>query len=446
VRDYLRQNLLFITILTVWFFVGRSVPVAGYGVVTASLLLFLRREMYAEALMGLILVLILSDNSNRNGSFAFFSEYKDIYMIILTGYLFTKPGEFYPFDNYYRKYIPFFAVALLCLVYSPIVTIAFQKTLSYLLLVVIIPNYFLKAWRVEGAGFLRNFILFIATILFVGLTLRVASPASVSLAGRFSGSLGNPNGLALFCVLFFMIFSIISQYYEGLFNRLEKIFIYTLVFLLIYMSESRGALMSVLIFLLFRWLYNVSPIVGFLLFLLILFGYQVVIDNLAGIINALNLQTYFRINTLESGSGRLIAWNFAWDEVQKSLWLGGGFNYTEYLYRVNYVVLSLKGHEGNAHNSYLTFWLDTGLVGLVSYMVSLIGSFIQASRHSRLAIPMLYTILFSAYFESWLTASLNPFTLFVFIGITLLIHAPEMIEETEEETENAIEEDPVPIH
>lgn len=73
-----------------------------------------------------------------------------------------------------------------------------------------------------------------------------------------------------------------------------------------------------------------------------------------------------------------------------------------------------------AHNSYLTFWLDTGLVGLISFMIGLMFTFIKAAQKSTLAIPILYSILFSNYYESWLTASLNPFTIQLLFILTII--------------------------
>jgi O-antigen ligase len=109
--------------------------------------------------------------------------------------------------------------------------------------------------------------------------------------------------------------------------------------------------------------------------------------------------------------------------------LGKGFFYTEYLFKKYFEILSTQGHQGNAHNSYLTFWLDTGLIGLIMYVVAFFSSFISAARKSYYAIPLLYAIVFSANFESWLTSSLNPFTIQVWIMLTILLFMSDLQKE-----------------
>jgi hypothetical protein len=83
--------------------------------------------------------------------------------------------------------------------------------------------------------------------------------------------------------------------------------------------------------------------------------------------------------------------------------------------------LSKLGHQGNAHNSFLTIWYDTGFLGLLSFLYFIFMSFIK-SNNFLFSLPILFGLLLSAFFESWMSASLNPFTiLFVFI-IVLVSH------------------------
>ena len=163
-----------------------------------------------------------------------------------------------------------------------------------------------------------------------------------------------------------------------------------------------------------------SPIVGFVIFIIVLLLYQLISDNLVNIIVSLGLGEQFRVETLETGSGRVIAWKFAWDEIQHNFFFGKGFSYNEYLFRKNYDYLSRLGHEGMAHNSYLTIWLDTGFVGLLLFLVGLVSIFLKAAKRSRLSIPVLYAVLFSNYYESWITASLNPFTIQLVFILTII--------------------------
>jgi O-antigen ligase len=80
----------------------------------------------------------------------------------------------------------------------------------------------------------------------------------------------------------------------------------------------------------------------------------------------------------------------------------------------------MLGHQGNAHNSYITFWLDTGIFGVLAYVVGIISAAVKGLRRSVFGMPVLYAVLFSSFFESWLTASLNPFTIQLLLIITIL--------------------------
>lgn len=391
--------------------------------------------MYSELIIGFFFILILSDSHQLSLSFA--TDIKNLYITLLGLFLLFDTKEFNPFDKLYQKFIPFFLIALLCLINSETFLVGLEKTLSYLLLLIIVPNYILSSYRKDGESFLISLIWLGTFILLTGFVLIFINRDIVYLKDRYCGILGNPNGLGIFTFMFFLVVSVISNYYPNLFERKENIIIYSSIILSIIQCGSRTALIAILIFLFFKYFYKISPFLGFILFLIILIAYQLITDNIEYIIISLGLQKYFRLDTLESGSGRIIAWTFAWEQIQPHFFFGKGFHYTDYLFKKNYTTLSMMGHQGNAHNSYLTFWLDTGLVGLVLYMRGFLLSFFKAAKKTIIAIPIMYAVLFSVFFESWLSASLNPFTIQLIIILTLI---------TSDEFNKKIEEGTLPIH
>jgi O-antigen ligase len=137
-----------------------------------------------------------------------------------------------------------------------------------------------------------------------------------------------------------------------------------------------------------------------------------------------------RLDTFSTLSGRSVAWEFAWQQIQTDFFIGKGFSYTEYIYKINYDYLSMLGHQGAAHNSYLTFWLDTGLIGLILFLIGLGITFFKASKLSPLAMPLLYAVLLSNNFESWITASLNPFTIQLLIILSVIFNQKFKLQET----------------
>jgi O-antigen ligase len=143
--------------------------------------------------------------------------------------------------------------------------------------------------------------------------------------------------------------------------------------------------------------------------------------NYGQIITALGLENFFRLETLQEGSGRLVAWDFAWQNVQKSFFIGKGFAYDEFLMRSNSRYLTRLGHEGGVHNTYLILWLNTGFIGLLLFLRGFLLLFIRASKFSSDALPIMFVIMFSIMFEPWLAASLNPFTI-IFLTVATLIY------------------------
>jgi hypothetical protein len=53
--------------------------------------------------------------------------------------------------------------------------------------------------------------------------------------------------------------------------------------------------------------------------------YQGINENLPLIINSLGLGEYMRVEHLNDGSGRLIAWTYGWREIQNNFMFEGNF-------------------------------------------------------------------------------------------------------------------------
>jgi O-antigen ligase len=137
-------------------------------------------------------------------------------------------------------------------------------------------------------------------------------------------------------------------------------------------------------------------------------------EGFVGVIEFLGLQDYFRIESIEEGSGRKIAWVFAWQEIQNYYFVGGGFGQDEQIMRPNYYWLSKLGHQGGVHNSYLSMWFDAGIAGIIAFFGAFYGIVFKAMKHDYLVLAFAINIMFNITYESWLVASLNPFTILLF--------------------------------
>lgn len=447
--EYFRTEKTLLTVLLLWIGGGMIFPATTWFFIPVVLILLQRKKLYLEMLIGFFVILILSDS--RQYSFHFAADIKDVYILMLGFFMVIDRKSFQPSQRIFFRFLPFLILAILFLIFSDIVLESAMKTVSYLLLLLVVPNYLAFAWKQDNAAALRKFIWTGVLVLLIGFAFQILKPGYVTLAGRYCGMLGNPNGLGLFCIMFFILISVAKNVVPGLFSKREAYIINGIILLSIVLSGSRNAIFTIGIFIMFHYFYRISPFIGILMFLVTIVVYQILLANLETIIYSLDLQEYFRIETLQNASGRLIAWDFGWQKIQESPFIGHGIGHADHLYRINYDFLSIQGHQGNAHNSFITFWLDVGLVGLLCYLVALIQSFVKGARRYSAAIPAMFAILFSAFFESWLTASLNPFTIQCIMIITLLsspVFIPVVTDE--EANENTVADgdekliDPVP--
>jgi O-antigen ligase len=378
-----------------------------------------QKGMYEEMFLGFLYILILSDNADP--SFKFAGIVKNIYILLMALFIFFDFKEFNPLLKIHKAFMPFIIFAFFCLLYSPVVIVGVQKTISYLFVLIVIPNYFYKCYKENGITFIKNIVYFVLTLLFIGLCFLVVNSEYVYIeSGRFRGIFGNPNGLGLFCFVFFAFFFILNKLSPELFEKKEKIVGYLIIIVSILLSNSRNAYISIILLVLFTRLYELPTSLGLIVtIVLLVFGYYLM-DKLPIIIVQLGLENFFRLNTLQELSGRAVAWHFAWNQIQDNFFMGLGFGYDEYVMRSNFRVLSKLGHQGGVHNSYLSLWINFGLIGLLIYIRSFLLIFIKAVKITNLALPVFFAVIFSSSFEGLLVGSLNPHMFFLLIIITIL--------------------------
>jgi O-antigen ligase len=411
--------IVFATWLVVGIFGGPLI----YLILPVTMLLLAKKDLYEELFIGYLFILVLSDSSVEGLNFA--KSIKNIYISVLAVLILLNSSKFYPYNKLYKGFIPFFIISVITVMLSineSFFTTSLQKTFSYIISFLVIPNLVSKLYREEGEQFLRRFVFFIVSVLIIGLSLKFFAPDIATLKGeRFRGVFGGPNGLGVYCVLTFIIYFVLNSYFPKLFSKIERQVILFALLLSIYLCGSRNALISVLVFYIFQRFFSVSLFLGIIIFIATIFIVELTSSYATSLIITLGLENYFRIQTLEEGSGRYIAWDFAWKQIQNNFFLGKGFAYNEFYMRKHYGMLLKLNHQGGIHNSFLTFWMDQGLIGLLAYLGSFVMLFVKASRRTKYAIPIMFAISFSAFFESWLVGSLSAFAflgMFIFSLIT----------------------------
>ncbi len=414
---YIKNNRQYVNILALWFVVGFVFSPLLYVLVPASIFALSGKNKYLITFLGFWFILILSD---ARGGFASAGTVKILYVLIML-YFVVQNKRILNSNSQYKAFIPFIGIAIISLSSSPIMITAIQKTASYFLLLFIVPPFVSYLLKTNKRHFLLGLVYTGALVLLIGFAMRFVSPDFATYAGRFSGVFGNPNGLGIFSILFSMLWLIIKFYHPKLFSKRDRYLINALIIASVLMAASRGALLSVGMF--YALDYSVRTKNPFIVVgVILVFISFMFMDNIIGWLYSIGLGEYLRAQTLENGSGRLVAVKYAWEQIQINPVIGKGFGYSEYWFHLEEVELILNAldHQGNTHNSYLTVLMDTGFIGFFAYLFAW-GSFVaKAIKTSPYGFPVLIIVLFSTNVEAWLAASLNPFTIVLVIILTLL--------------------------
>jgi hypothetical protein len=408
-----------------------------FGIVPIFMILMFQKGYYSELLIGFWFIIILSDSYEKNLVFA--KDLKNIYILFLAAFFLFRTNVFSPVNKFYISFVPYFISSLISIfLFSPIIETALQKYLSYFLLFLIMPNYIYLCYKTEGEMFLKKLVYFFISILLISIVLKYFNePLTISHGGRFRGIFGNPNGLALFTFICFILLYAITKLQKNIFTTYEKYFYFGIIILASIWSGSRNVNVAIFIFVVFVNFFEKSLMLGFITMTISLMLFELIGSNYIAIIQYFNLEEFFRLETLDEGGGRYIAWNFAWNDIQDNFFLGKGFAWDEKLMKDNYKFLSVLGHEGGVHNSYLIMWLNSGLVGLLLYFIALISKFIKANLQNRISFPIMISVFFTISFEPWLVASLNPYTL-IFLTILTIISDKYFYEESEVEEQKEV--------
>jgi O-antigen ligase len=423
---FLREHWQLVLVMCVWLAVGIIWQQAVYALLPLSVFYFKSRDLWPELLFGMLLVLVLSDmEKDMFPVMKVFKDAKNFYVLAISMLLLLETKRFAPLSSVFNIFLPFFVYALVPLVFSNALFTSIQKTVSYGLMFLIVPNYVLYGFRRQGWVFLRNLVFFMTLILLFGFVVNAIDYEFAHVAGRFRGLFGNPNGMAIYCYLLLMLASVVNALNKDLFSFRERLVVFGTIIYFLIMSGSRASLASSAMFLIFHRFFAYSALLGLVGLVFMILAVEVVSSNLEALIGALGLEKYFRLETLEEGSGRYFAWEFAWGHVQRFFVFGGGFANDESIMRRYRVYLEQQGHQGGVHNTYLSMWLNVGIVGLLIFLRSLFLLFFKASKLVPMSLAIMFSVLFSLMYESWLVGSLNPYTI-VLLMIMTVVTEPEI--------------------
>jgi len=418
-----KEHSQFILILAIIYMLGVWGGPLIYPVFPFFMFLFGLRGRYFEMIIITIWTLMLADYVPIEGAtidnLKFAKVLKPIVPLFLFLFFWRDREAFKPYPKLFLFFIPFIFVVTLGLMDSVDLAVGIQKTISFVLIYFTIPLFVLYLHRKYEDGFWKAVLTFIIGMLTIGLVLRFAAPDIAMKLGRFKGVLGNPNGLGVFLNLTFILWTLIRKFELASFTKKENIYIITVILISLFWTGSRNGMMSMFLFYSMFKLIQINWFFALVVLSAILTFNDQLFLVFVGIVEFFGLEGYFRIDSIEEGSGRAIAWGFIWIKIQDYYFIGGGFGHDENIIRPYYNILSHQGHSGGVHNSYLSMWMDAGIVGLIAYFGAIVAVMVTAIKQNYIVIAFVTSIAFNINFESWLVASLNPFTVIYLIILTI---------------------------
>lgn len=420
-----KQHSQFILILAIMYVLGVWGGPLIYPVYPLFLFLYGLKGHYFELLIISLWTLMLSDyvpvENAPYDDLQFAKDLKPLVPLVLFLFFIRDRENFKPYPKLINYFVPFLLIVSAALYASLNIQVGIQKTISFVLMYLVVPMYTVYLHRNYREDFWKALLTFIIGMLTIGIVLRFAAPDIAMKVGRFKGVLGNPNGLGTFLNLTFIMWILMRHFNLATFTRKENRYILFVLLLSIIWTGSRNGMMSMFIFYVMYRIIQLNWLLALILLAAIITFNDQLFLVFVELVQFFGLENYFRINSIEEGSGRSIAWVFAWQEIQNFFFMGGGFGHDEHIMRPNYKWLSRLGHQGGVHNSYLSMWMDAGIVGLVAYFGGLFAVVSRAMKNSYLIIAFVSSVLFNIYFESWLVASLNPFTILYIIILTIFM-------------------------
>lgn len=398
-------------------------PPIAYLLTPLFVLLFLsRKRSFNLAILLFYFSLIFADSLLPN--LQFFKNTRIECILILFLYTFQSLIKGKRVDNNILFFFPFMFCLIVGLVFSPVLTAATTRTLSYIFLAFIV-FHLVKNKLIESSGqLLADILTFSSLIILAGHLLILIAPNYVITFGsglglRTSGVFGNPNGLGIFCFLLFPLGLYAGR--TGITSSKFTRFFIGLLLVSVLASGSRAALGGIIIFGAYWFANSTGPglriAIKTFIPIVFLLGFTIGLQ-LVGQSKYLNAR--LRLETLETAGGRLDAWRWGYNQVSENLFFGRGLVYDSYVYQSK---LSNAFRRSNrsfnaAFSGVLALLLDVGIIGMSAFLLFILLAF-SRFKDRLIAFPLFLALSVSWIFESWIVASLNPFTILFLLQIVV---------------------------
>lgn len=392
--------------------------VGGYIAATIVLVffIFMQESSYKEEMLLILFLAIFFLGDNFTGRLGFANNTRFAILGLALVFLFKHDL----FNNRLaNKLLPFSAIALvITLLYSTLGTAAYLRALAYWLMALVIFKTVDISYKKSAQNTL-HIILFWISLFIISNVILYFLPLGFDtyLKDRFRGLMNNPNGLGLVALMCYPFTDLVKQRKETRFPDYFFIGIKVMIVFIAILTASRNTIFSIMIYEAAHRLSKNKPLFIIGLGAILFAYYSISINDVIAIIQQLGLGDFFRVESLLDASGRTEVWEVAWQEAQRSPWLGNGMMYdNEYIleYGRQHLGPDRARHWFGIWNSYLSLLLNVGIIGIAAY-AWFIKEMYRYAHLKNLAFAFIVMSLFSAITESWMAASMNAFTPMFFL-------------------------------
>ena len=247
---------------------------------------------------------------------------------------------------------------------------------------------------------------------------------------RFRGIFGNPNELSHWWLSVAVLGLVASEKV----SQPRTLFLIAITLLFYFWSGTRGAVVAFLVSLGGWFVLSIPKSVFSQMFKVVLVGAGMLMltATSSDVIFDFLPERVVRVESLQQGGGRILAWEHALEQIQLYPWLGAGGAAEERYFNGNYSFFANQNHQGLSHNSWLAFAMNFGIPATL-VLFWLLLSRLGLTRRSLFIVGAL-PLIFSFTVEGWLTAPMSassPMLFFVGGLMASLMDATRQTQQTD---------------
>ena len=239
-------------------------------------------------------------------------------------------------------------------------------------------------------------------VLLASAILTLVARESTFLGGRWRGVFGNPNEISHWWLFVFLLGLVDAA------KRRKSIRKWLVGgTLLVLVTGTRGAFVAMCVgaFGVYLYLANRATRLQGVFFAATLGALLIYGGTIFNAFVSALPENLSRLDSIQTGGGRFLAWSFAWEEIMLEPWFGQGGGYEERFFYANSDYFSFHNHQGLSHNSWLAFAMNYGIPAAMVLIVGLLASLrVAQNQFGRIILP---AMLISLTIEGWLTAPMS---------------------------------------